>query len=242
MPITNRAARRHAGTVRLIFAGALLALALVLAGCGSSSSDSLSAKTPQEILAASRTAARNATAVHVFSKLSGGGLTNTLELQLTSQGGHARITLLGTTAEVMRIGNTVYVKSSAPVYRRLARRAGVHMAPGTWLKIPEHGARLTGLAALTEPTRELARLLRDPTISLAKGNTTTINGEKAIELRAKSELYTGAIYIAATGEPYPLQIVKHGRETGQTTFTGWNHPVTLAAPARAIEVGKLETG
>ena len=82
--------------------------------------------------------------------------------------------------------------------------------------------------------------MQNPTLSLTKGPITTINGQKAIELKTKGKLYTGAIYIAATGTPYPIEIVKHGRETGQTTFTGWNQPVTLSAPAGAVELSQLE--
>ena len=48
------------------------------------------------------------------------------------------------------------------------------------------------------------------------------------------KLSTPTIYIAAAGIPYPLKIVKRGREHGEVTFTGWDHPVTLSAPADAI--------
>ncbi len=245
------------GPIARVRTGGLLAavaivavIAVVLTGCGGSA-ESLASKPAAEILATSRTAALNATAVHVASQAfaSTGNVRSkvrklkpisTSDLQLTTGGGRARVVLLGSESEAIRVGDTLYLKSSPAFYRRLAQRTGVHVAPGTWLKTPAHGAQLTGFAALTEPSSELDLLLSDAAVSLTKGPITSINGQKAIELKTKERFYTGAIYIAATGKPYPLEIVKHGREAGQTTFTGWNQPVTLSAPAGAVELSQLE--
>ncbi len=253
--------RSGSGLIARVRTGGLLApvailavIALVLTGCGGST-DSLASKPAAEILAASRTAAREASAVHVKSqyyatailrsKAKGKPKTKlvpagTIELQLTSDGGRARLVLLGIENEAVRVGDTVYVKRGPVFYRNLARRTGVHLPAGTWLKAPAHGGQLAESAALTEPGGELTLLLASPTLSLTKGPITTIKGQKAIELKTKGKLYTGTIYIAATSTPYPLEIVKHGRETGQTTFTGWNQPVTLSAPASAVELSQLE--
>ncbi len=231
----------------------LAVIAVVLGGCGSS--EDIASKSPAAILAASRTAAQKASAVHVKSqfyittttrsKAKGKPKTklvpaSTIELQLTSNGGRARLVSLGGESEAIRVGSTLYVKGGPALYRNLARRTGVHVAPGTWLKAPANGGRLAESAALTEPGGELTLLLASPTLSLTKGATTTIKGQKAIELKTRGKLYTGAIYIAATGTPHPIEIVQHGRETSQTTFTGWNDPVTLTAPAGAVELSKLE--
>ncbi len=90
-------------------------------------------------------------------------------------------------------------------------------------------------------SRALSLLLRGAG-PLTKGATTTIGGQQAIELKETGTPYTGSIYIATAGKPYPILIVKHGQETGQTTFSGWNQPITLSAPANAIELSKLGRG
>ncbi len=247
----------RARTHSLLAAAAIVAvIALVLTGCGGST-ESLASKPAAEILAASRTAARKASAVHVKSQYYTTAIirsnakgkpktklvpTSTIELQLTHEGARARVELLGRSSEVIRIGNTLYAKASPAFYRHLAQRTGTPVPPGTWLTVPANGTQLPEFAALTQPGGELTLLLRNPTISLTKGHTTTINGQKAIELKTKGKLYTGTIYIAATGTPYPIEVVKHGRETGQTTFTGWNQPVPLTPPTNATELGKLEHG
>jgi len=58
-----------------------------------------------------------------------------------------------------------------------------------------------------------------------------------IALEQTAKLYSGALFIATTGKPYPVELVKHGKETGQTTSSGWNQPVSLSAPANAVAIG-----
>jgi hypothetical protein len=72
---------------------------------------------------------------------------------------------------------------------------------------------------------------------VTKGTTTTANGQKAIELKQTGQLYAGKIYIATMGKPFPLEIAKTGRETGHTTFTNWNQPVSLSVPSKTISIG-----
>ncbi len=235
------------GTEGLRLPAAVVVLACTTgfaAGCGSSG-DPLASRSPAAILAAARRAAESSSAVRVQSVVYVGKSKTpavTLKLQFTSAGGRAALSLLGRESEAIRVRNTVYVKGGPGFYRQLARLTGRQLAPGTWLKAPANGSQLADSAVLTEPTGELARLLRNPTISLTKGPTTVIDGRKAIELKEKGKLYQGAIYIAASGTPYPLLIVKHGQETGRTTFTGWNQPTQLAPPAGAVELTGLEKG
>lgn len=228
---------------RLRLPAAVVALACTapfVAGC-SSSSNLLASRSPGAILAAARRAAESASAVRVQSASYDGKSaktpTLTLKLQLTSAGGRAVLSLLGRKSEAIRVGNTVYVKGGPAFYRRLARVTGQHLAPGTWVKAPANGSQLAESSALTERTRELGLLLRNPTISLTKGRSTVLDGKDAIELKEKGKLYTGAIYITATGTAYPLLIVTEGQESGRTTFAGWNQPTQLTPPAGAIQLG-----
>jgi len=240
------------GSVRAFASvAAALGLTLALQACGSS--ENIASRSPAAILAASRTAARDASAVHALSavyderadpkvKTKAKPLPMlTLELQLTGGDGRARLVLLGTESEAIRIGDTLYVKGGPGFDQRLARLTGQQIAPGTWVKAPANTTALASSAALTEPMRELTLLLANPTISLTKGPVTTIDGHKAIELKTEGKLYTGAIYIAASGTPYPLLIVKHGLENARTTFTGWNQPTQLTAPTGAVELNATAT-
>lgn len=220
----------------------VLVLVLILAGCGGSSGNGIASRSAVEILAASRTAAQDASSVHVLSKASRGKLSSTSDLELSGGdgGGRARVSLFGVTTEVVRIGDTVYVKRNPVYYKRLNKFLASHhdslrVPQGTWLK---HTTRGSGKPIQTDLKGELGFLL-ESTGRLTKGATSTIDGQKVIELKqATRHFTTNTIFIATTGEPYPVEILERGRVNGQTVFTDWNQPVTLSAPANAIELGK----
>jgi hypothetical protein len=210
---------------------------LFLAGCGGSAGNAISSKTPAEILAVSRAAATSATSVHVVSKASQGPLTAALNLQLASNGGRAQVSLLGLAFEVIRIGETVYLKGSPSLYQRLGITTNVPQ--GSWLTGPASG-QLGQLAAFTDLRGELGRLLPASNALLTKGANTSIDGQQALELKATGKLYTGALDIATTGKPYPIKLTKHGKETGQSTFNEWNKPITLNPPTNTTNLSQLQ--
>jgi hypothetical protein len=232
---TSRASIRSDAGVPL----ALVLVALALGGCGGSAGNGIASKTPAEILAASRAAATSATSVHVVSKASEGPLAATVNVQLTSDGGRAQVSLLGFAFEVIRIGETIYLKGSPSVYRRLGIAAKV--PPGSWLQAPI-GGRLDQLAAFTDLSGELNRILPARNDVLARGASIILDGQHALELNATAKLFKGTLYVATTGKPYPIELVKHGRETGQSTFSEWNKPATLNPPANTIKLSQLERG
>jgi hypothetical protein len=48
--------------------------------------------------------------------------------------------------------------------------------------------------------------------------------------------------VAATGQPYPVEIAKPGAAGGTVKFNRWNTPVKLTPPAGALDIGQLEKG
>jgi hypothetical protein len=215
-----------------------LALAVAvagLAGCGGSADNGVASKNASEILAAAKAAAQSATAVHVEARNAQGPLTLTVKLELTSNGGQAHITGLGLDFETIRTGNTLYLKGNTLLYQRLGINPA-RVPQGAWIKTPANNSQFGQLAAFTDLKSEVNRLISS-TGPLTKGATTTTDGQKTIELKNSGKLYTGAIYIATTGKPYPIQITKTGRESGRTTLTNWNQPVSLSAPSNTISIG-----
>jgi hypothetical protein len=237
--LTHRnAARTRALRAGTLHVGALLAGVLVLAGCSGSSSNGVASESPAAILAASKAVADSATSVHVANKSSQGLLSLSASMQFASDGGRARVSFLGLDYELMRIGNMLYVNASPAFYRRLGgagASAAAKLPRGTWLKTTAIGGGLGQLASSTDQRVELGLLLRS-TGSLTKGATTIVDGQKAIELKETAKLFSGVLYVATTGKPYPIELVKHGRESGQITFSGWNEPITLSAPANATTI------
>ena len=229
-------------------AAALAALALVfVCGCGSAS-NGVASKSPAEILAAATMAAQQASSVQVHARSANGPLVLTLDMSYARNGAHGTVSLLGLDYQLIRVADTLYVSGNSDFYRELARtldaRASAAVAElpaGTWLKAAVGHGPLSGLSAITEMSSELALILGRGT-PVAKGAETAINRQRAIELKQTAKLYTGSLFIAATGKPYPIAERKRGRETGQTTFTGWDRPVTLTPPAAATDISQLEHG
>jgi hypothetical protein len=231
---SRRLAGGRASTLALLIT---VALAAALTGCGGSSGNGVASKSASEILAASQAAAQSATSVHVAGKSAQGPLSLTLNLDLASNGGRGQVSLLGLSFELIRVGSTLYRKGNPAFLKRLGA-AAAHLPQGTWLKAPANSRQLAELASFTDLSGELNRLLSSSG-PVTKGATTTVNGQQAVELKVTAKLFSGSLYIATTGKPYPIQIVKRGRESGQTTFSHWDAPVLLTAPPNAIALSQL---
>jgi hypothetical protein len=243
---TRVVARPH--TVRphaVVFWVLALALAMVLASCGSAD-NGVASKPASEILAASTNAAKSASSVRISSTTKTGPATSTFNLELGTNSGRAAYSLIGLRFEVLRTGGALYLRGNKTFRGRLGNKLGgktgavaaAKLPAGTWIKVPAASSSLAGLGELTNISAELPRILAPAPV--VKGTATTINGQRAITLKETTKLYNGTLYIATTGEPYPIQLVKHGRQTGKMTFTGWNDPIKLSAPANTVDISRLE--
>jgi hypothetical protein len=214
-----------------------LVLALPLVSCGSSD-NGVASKQAGQILASARAAAQSASSVHMVasSKITHGGSLK-LDGSLAKDQAHVQVSLFGMTMEVIRDGDTLYVKGNRQFDERLEVTLGVKVPSGKWLKGTT--SSLGQIGSFTEIDRELPVILSGSG-KVTKGAKVEIDGQPAITLKLTRKLYSGTLYVATTGEPYPLKLLKRGRETGQTTFTGWNDPVSLTPPANAIEISQLQ--
>jgi hypothetical protein len=220
---------------------ALALLAAPLAGCGSSTSgNGVAAKSPTEILAAAKGAADAASSVHVSGSIVNAGRPITLDIEIASgKGARGRLSESGLSFELIQTAGTVYIKGSPAFYRHVGGAAAAQLLQGRWLKAPMTSSEFAPLASLTD----LRRLL-DTTLAshgtLAKGATATVNGQQAVGVRDTSQ--GGTLYVATTGQPYPLEVTKDGAGAGKIVFDRWQKPVTVAAPANAIDIAQLRSG
>jgi hypothetical protein len=227
---------------------ALAFAALLLAGCGggssSSSSSSASAgngvadKSPADILAATKVASDAASTVHVSGSIVSDGSPITLDMNLLAgKGGRGQLSESGLAFELIQVGKTVYIKGSNAFYKHIGGNAAAQLLEGKWLKAPASDADFASLSQLTD-----LRQLVDQTLAshgtLTKAGTSTVAGQKVVGITDKAK--GGTLYIAATGQPYPVEISKSGSGGGKITFDRWNKTVTLAAPANAIDVAQLQ--
>ena len=92
-------------------------------------------------------------------------------------------------------------------------------------------AQLFGLANVDE--------LLKPTGKLTKGKATEINGAPAIALDDSGS----KLYIATTGEPYPLKMMPPGTQKGELTFSDFGSTfadLKLPPDSQVVDLDKLK--
>jgi hypothetical protein len=229
------------GRISIVTLLAVVAGAAV-AGCGgsSTSSNGLESKSPEQILAATKAAASKAASVHVAGSIINEKKPISLDMELVAgKGAKGHLTLEGLGFDIIEVERAFYMKGSKAFYEKVAGPSAAQLLQGKWLKVPTTGGEFASLAQLTN----LSRLI-DATLgkhgTLAKGATSSVGGQKAVAITDTTR--GGTLYVATTGPAYPLQISKSGTDAGKVTFDRWNQPVTLTAPAGAINIDQLQSG
>lgn len=219
-----------------------LSLAAALAGCGESpsSSNGVASKTPAEIAVAATEAAAGAATVHVAGSIVSEGQPISLDMELVAgKGGQGRLRLAGLDIRLVRIAQALYVKGGTAFYSRFAGPVAARALRGKWLKQSAGGGALASMATLTNLSQLIDLALADHG-KLTRAAGRTVDGQRAVGV---SDLAGGGtLYVAATGTPYPLEIVKRGAGRGRLLFDHWNQPVSLGAPPNPININQLQTG
>lgn len=214
----------------------------VISGCGSSSSsgNGLASKTPAEIVAAAKAAAAGAATAHVAGSIVDEGKPISLDMELVAgKGGKGRITLEGLSINLIQINGVVYINGSAAFYRHVAGTAAAQLLQGKWLKAPASSGNFSSLAQLTSLGKLIDRTLAAHG-TLSSAGTSTIDGQKAVGVTDVAK--SGTLYVATTGSPYPIEILKKGAGGGKIVFDRWNKAVTLTAPGNAVNLNQLQSG
>ena len=215
----------------------LVVAATLLAGCGSSSSkpvNGIAAKTPAEIVAATRLAADSASSVHVSGAITSAGSPITLDMNLLAgKGGSGRLSENGLKFELIQTAGAIYIKGSPAFYAHVGGPAAARLFRGKWLKVPATRGNFASLASLVD-----LRQLLDTTLAghgpLAKGGTATTRGQPTVAVTDTST--GGTLHVATSGPAYPVEVTKAGASGGTIVFDRWNGPVSLAAPENAIDL------
>ncbi|HUA75507.1 MAG TPA: hypothetical protein VL988_12170 [Solirubrobacteraceae bacterium] len=230
-----------------VLLAALALLLTALAGCGGGSSSSSSSssdngvadKSPADILTATKAASDGARSVHVAGSIVSDGSPITLDMNLLAgKGGRGQLSESGLSFELIQVGKLVYIKGSPAFYKHIGGAAAAQLFQGKWLKASASDSDFASLSQLTDLRQLVDQTLENPGGTLTKSGTTTVAGQKVVGITDKSK--GGTLYIAATGKPFPVQISKTGSAGGKITFDRWNGPVTLAAPANAIDIAQLQ--
>jgi len=228
--------------MRLRLASAIVSalVLLAVAACGSSgsgSSNGIASKSPDQIVAAATNAVSNVSSVHVAGAVPNANQPITLDLSLVNgKGGKGSMSESGLSFQIVALGQEVYINGSSSFWTKFGGAPAAQLLSGKWLKAPATG-QLASLATLTNGHKLFGQLLSSHG-KLEKGKATTIQGQPAIPITDATN--GGTLYVATTGKPYPIEIVKSGSGGGHIVFDRFNQPVSLTAPAKAIDISQLK--
>ena len=200
-------------------------------------SNGIASKSANGIVAAALAAIDNAKSAHISGTVVSGGSAISLDLDLVSgKGGRGQMSEGGLSFQIEVVSNEVYINGSPAFWRHFGGEAAAELFQGKWLKAPASG-QFASLAQLNN-LHELLGTVLSTHGALVTGPTSTVDGQSAASVHDTTKDAT--LYVAATGTPYPLEIVKSGSQGGRLTFSRFNESVPLTPPPNAIDISQFK--
>jgi hypothetical protein len=215
----------------------------LLAGCGSSGekSNGVEDKSATDIVQTAKDTAKAANSVHIAGTINAGGKI-TLDLSLErGKGGKGKIQTNNMTFEIINTGGKTYFKTNAAALQQLGGGIAAQLLQGRWIIAPSTLGALSSLTSLTDMTK-LFDSLTSSLGTLTKGDTSDVNGQPAVGVTSTRPGGGGTLWVATTGEPFPVELEGSKSNAGSITFDEWNEPVTLQPPANPVDFSKLSGG
>lgn len=192
----------------------------------------------QQIMGRAVAAGMNAGSVHLAARLTQGKQSEVFTGDATAQTGRRVVT--GPTDQKtteIQVETTAYflANQSALVTVLGFDSSLASQIANKWVAISQgepNYVNLTGGLTLTSLLTQLPA-----PASLSKTGVVTIDGQEVVGLRSASTGGSSTIYVAATGEPFPVKMVATSKSSTQSvTLSRWGQPVTINAPPNAIQL------
>jgi len=211
----------------------LAVLAVVVAGCGGSSSNE-SKKTAAQIVQDAVAAVKNAKGVHMSGTFVSSGKRIALTLDLGQATGQGTMVLGGARADVARVGAVSYIRANSAFWKLFAGQGAATLLHDRWLSGSTTKKPLSAFAQFLSIDALLKEAFTGTAShKLKKLGTRTHNGQKVIAISDPADHET--LLVAATGKPYPVAAT--GR--GTINFSDWDKDVSVTAPKGATDITGL---
>ncbi|MFC4069351.1 hypothetical protein [Actinoplanes subglobosus] len=206
---------------KIAFRAGLAALAtatMLLSGCGGSDSaepkggttaaqatdNGVAALTADEILAKAKEALTKANSFHLAGSATTDGDTMSLDFKISGKDFAGTMSMGKDAAvEVLAVGGKQYMKPSEGFWAMIAgaeqAKTMVAATGGKWVLVPA-GEQISGLFAAAD-VNELLK----PGGTLSKGEATKVGEQAVITLKDSSDA-DSQVFVATTGEAYPVRI------------------------------------
>jgi hypothetical protein len=221
---------------------ALALAAALLAGCGGHSKaakpNGEASKPADRVFADAKAAATRAKSTHVSGSVKSDEGPITLNISMSrSNNAKGSLTTNGLAFDLIRIGDTAYIRGSDAFYKHFAGAAIAQLIHGRWIKASVAQGRFKSLGPLTN-IGLLFSLVSSHHGKLANDGKTTFKGQQVVGVRDTAD--NSKLYVAAIGTPYPVAIVStQAGKSGTVTFSDWNANVSPSAPDNAIDISQL---
>ncbi|MEV5354009.1 hypothetical protein [Streptomyces sp. NPDC052693] len=231
---------RSRGAALALATCALLVTGTVLTGCGeedpNEGTNGVGRLPAAKIQSKTRAAAENAGAVRVHGSVVSGGRTYALDMRLKDDGGDGSVTTKGTTFELLRVGEELFVKAGADFWSHggdqgegAADAAAASKLDGKFVKVPQGDPSYKKFSGFTDKALLLDGLLTlhgtlatDGHDEQAGVRTIRITGDKGSG---------GTLEVSLEGKPYPLRLERAGG-AGTLTFSAWGEDFALREPEK----------
>lgn len=202
-------------------------------------SNGVTSKTADQILSTAIKAAEAAKSVHVAGAIKSGSSSVGLDLSIVQGTGASGTISEGSASfKLVDVGGSFYIQPDPAFLLKFAHtNAAAALFKGKWLKASSTDASFASFGELTS-IKTLMGSLTQAHGTLTKGATSTLAGQPVIALASSKG---GTMYVATTGQPYPLQVSKNGGgQSGKVTFSDYNKTFSVTAPANSINIEQLE--
>lgn len=171
--------------------------------------------------------------VHVKGSVQSSGQTIALNLTLGTQGCTGTMGISGEGSFVLlKIGKTLWIKPDDKFWNHAAGSAGsavIDLVSGKYIKPSAKGSSLASIGALCNPA-QFAKSFGSNMTGMAKGSTTTIAGQPALQIRDSGD--AASAFVTVDAKPQFLRL-DGGGSNGRLDFTDYNAPLHLTAPPAA---------
>jgi hypothetical protein len=190
-------------------------------------------RTPNQIVAAASRAIELAHSVHVVGSVVDNGIQVRLDLHLSrGHGGQGEVSENGLGFRLISTGRVLYIQGSDAFWSHFGGASATRLFRGKWLKAPDAGQ--FGTLGRLATTQGLVGQLLSRHGKLFRAGRTTVDGQPAVGVVDRTQ--GGTLFVATTGKPYPLEVVKRGADGGFVRFTDFNQPVTITIPSKSINL------
>ena len=216
---------------RLAVLGLLAVLALAACG-GGKKTNGEEKKSAAQVVADARAAAKSASIVHVVGGGTDNGQPIKLDLWVGDGKGKGHLEEGGLSFDLVRVGNTVYVKATAAFWKQFGGAAAAALLHDKWVKVPTTQAQVQSIIGLTDKSLFLDSILGQHG-KIENRGLVDHHGRQVVEIRDTTQ--GGSLFVASEGTAYPVAL-KGGKNQGDVSFTDWNANETVVAPKGAVDL------